>query len=223
VDTGEILVSIYSGSSTNTSPSGSKLALSEGGGVATAADPNATGSYVATGIYSASFAFTGSTSLTTIYDVWHSGSVEYFTGTIEPKNLSQTWPGVSMNPNQQFVSKITNLKSSYLSQNTSARLRLYTRKKDWSPTIYAVSSNTAPIDQVEDAYYRVYRVSDGLNVISYGTGSDNHTKLSYDISGSYFDLDMSFLESDQTYAIKFVYYLNSQYVEQSEEFRFRIE
>ena len=223
VDTGAILVSIYSGSSTNTDPSGSKLALSEGGGVASAEDLNVTGSWCSTGIYSASFAFTGATSLTTIYDVWHSSSTEYFTGTIEPTNLSQTWSGVSANPNQQFISKITNLKPSYLSENSSARLRLYTRKKDWSPTIYSVSSNTAPIDQVEDAYYKVYRLRDSLDVISYGTGSDNHTKLSYDISGSYFDLDMTELESDETYAIKFVYYLNGQYVEQSEEFKFRIE
>ena len=33
-----------------------------------------TGGYVSTGIYSASFAYTGSSTLTTIYDVWWTGS-----------------------------------------------------------------------------------------------------------------------------------------------------
>ena len=222
IGTGDILVSIYSGSSDNTAPSASKLALSAGGGVSAAADTNVTGSYVSAGIYSASFAFTGSTSLTKIYDIWHSGSVEYFTGTIEPKNYSQTWPGTSMNPNQQFVSKITNLKFGYSSQNTNARFRLYTRKKDWNPSIYSVASLVAPIDLVEDIYYQVRRINDDIEIISYGTGSNNSTRLSFDTSGSYFDLDMSLLQPDNIYAIKFVYYLNSQYIEQSEEFKFRV-
>jgi hypothetical protein len=102
-------------------------------------------------------------------------------------------------------------------------LRLYTRKKDWNPNIYSVASVVSPIDLVNDAYYKVIRATDGLEVISYGTGSDNNTRLSYDTNGSYFDLDMSLLESDSTYTIKFIYYLNSQYAEQSEEFTFRVE
>ena len=223
IGTGSIYVSIYSGSAADTAPSGSKLKLSVGGDVASGDLYNITGGYVDTGIYSASFAFTGSSTLKTIYDVWHSGSTEYFTGSITPKTVSNNWPGSQMNPNQQFVSKITNLKPIYSTSNKSARFRLYTRKKDWSPTIYTVSSKVAPIDQVESAFYRVYRVNDGTEAISYGTGSDNQTKLSYDVSGSYFDLDMSLLEADSTYGIKFVYYLNGEYVEQSEDFRFKVE
>ena len=216
IGTGSILVSLYSGSADNTEPYGSKLVLS---GDAT----NATGSYNSTGIYECSLAFTGSTSLTKVFDVWHSGGIEYFTGTIEPQSLTQYWPGESTNPNKQFVSHISNLKPVYSVQNTNARFRLYTRKKDWSPTIYTVSSNEAQIDLVEDVYYKVYRVHDDLDVITYGTGSDNHTRVSFDANGSYFDLDMSLLEADNVYAIQFVYYLNSQYVEQSEEFKFRVE
>lgn len=223
INKGSILVSIYSGSSANTAPFGPKLALSKGGGVATAGHFNVTGGYVDTGIYSASFAYTGSTSLTKIYDVWHKDNVEYYTGSIEPKNLTQQWPGHALNPTPQFVNKITNLKPRYSNKNKAARFRLYTRKKDWSPTIYTVSSKKAPIDLVEDAYYKVYRVNDNLDVIPYGTGSSNETRLSFDKSGSYFDLDMSILEPDDVYAIKFVYYLNSQYVEQPEDFKFKVE
>jgi hypothetical protein len=219
VGSGSIYVNIYSGSSDNTAPSGATLTLSVGGGVRSADLKIVTGSHVSTGIYCASFAFTGSTSLTRVFDVWHSGSAQYSTGTIVPKSLSAQLT----NPNQQFVSHMTNLKPAYSVENSSARFRLYTRKKDWSPTIYTVSSNEAPIDLVEDVYYKVYRVDDDLEVIPYGTGSSHNTRLSFDSSGSYFDLDMSLLEADNTYAIKFVYYLNSQYAEQSEEFKFRVE
>ena len=71
-------------------------------------------------------------------------------------------------------------------------------------------------------YYQVERVSDGLSVIEYGTGSLNHTRLSYDVSGSYFDLDIGMLEADNSYQIKFVYLINGSYVEQSEAFRFNV-
>jgi len=218
-----IYVSLYSGSAANSAPSGSKLLLSTGGDVASGDLYTVTGGFVSTGIYSASVAFTGSSSLTKVFDVWRSGTAEYFSGTIEPKILTQTWPGQAFNPNQQYVSKIRNLRSSYSSDNKAARLRLYTRKKDWNPNIYSVASVVAPIDLVNDAYYKVIRATDGLEVISYGTGSDNNTRLSYDTSGSYFDLDMSLLESDSTYTIKFIYYLNGQYAEQPEEFTFRVE
>ena len=70
-----------------------------------------------------------------------------------------------------------------------------------------------------------FRVVDELDVIPYGTGSDLHTAMSYDLSGNYFDLDMSMLESGYMYAIKFTYYNNSigDWVEQPEIFKFRVE
>ena len=227
VDTGEILVSIYSGSAKNTGPSGSKLQLSIGGDVSSTGDQlNVTGGYVSTGIYSATFAFTGSTTLKTLYDVWHSSSVDeglqFFTGAIDPQSVSSNWPGYQMNPNPHFITTLKDMQPRYSRLNTSARFRLYTRQKDWSPTIYNVSSKDMPIFLVDEAYYKVSRVNDGLEVISYGTGSDKHTKLSFDVSGSYFDLDISLLESGYTYALKFLYYLNSQYTEQPEEFRFKV-
>ena len=64
---------------------------------------------------------------------------------------------------------------------------------------------------------------DNEEIISYGTGSDKHTKLSYDVSGSYFDLDMELLESGYMYGIKFIFNYNGKYTEQEEEFKFRVE
>jgi hypothetical protein len=106
--------------------------------------------------------------------------------------------------------------------NDITRLRLFTRLKDWSPTIYTVASTEIQNNFIEDAFYKVVREVDSYDVIEYGTGSLNHTRLSYDVTGSYFDLDMSLLEPGYSYAIKFVYYINGAYEEQRESFRFRV-
>ena len=218
VGTGNLLVSIYSGSTDNTAPSGSKLYLPVGGGVAATGDVNITGSWVETGIYSASFAY-ASSSITTIFDLWHGGGIDFYTGN---GITVKTFKSYGYNFDQRYVSKVVNLRPIYSPEET-ARFRLYIRQKDWKPTIYTVSSEIMPNSIIDNTYYKVMRVSDELNVISYGTGSLNHTRLSYDTSGSYFDLDMSLLETDTVYSLKFVYLINELYVEQPEEFRFRVE
>jgi hypothetical protein len=214
VGTGEILVSLYSGSANDTAPSGSKLALYDG-------NVNLTGGYVSTGIYSCSVAITAaSTPIETLYDVWHVSGVEYFTGSIEPEVLSAA----------QTVSKptyylnITNLQSKYRSDQT-ARFNLYVREKNWNPNIYTVAKTIAPTTTIESASYRVYRTTDGLEVIPHGTGSDLQTILSHDVSGNYFDFDMNLLEPGYEYAFKFAFYDPSlvSWTEQRETFKFRVE
>ena len=82
-----------------------------------------------------------------------------------------------------------------------------------------------PTTTIESASYRVYRTLDGLETIPYGTGSDLHTLLSYDVSGNYFDFDMSSLQPGYEYAFKFSLYespINS-WSEQPETFTFRVE
>ena len=73
---------------------------------------------------------------------------------------------------------------------------------------------------------------DDYEIVPYGTGSTSpqatgsagsYTRLSYDVSGNYFDLDMSIFESGYSYAFKFVYYINGSYREQPETFKFRVE
>jgi len=187
-----------------------------------------TGGVTATGIYTASFAFTGSTSLTDVFDVWFTGSmttsdatqatIQFHTGNIVPKILNSS----NINPTTQYVTKITNLKPSYINTE-EPKLRVYTRKKDWSPNIYTIANSEIQTSIVNKAYYRVIRTIDDLEVISYGTGSDQQTKLSYDVSGNYFNLDMNLLESGYMYNLRFAYYLNGTYKEQPEIFQFRVE
>ena len=218
VGTDVINVSIYSGSANNTSPSGSKIGLSIGGGTVAADDINTTASWVETGVYSCSFAYTSS-AITTIFDVWHSGGIEYHTGSAVS---IETYASQNWNINQKYVSSLTNLRPSY-SANDIVRFRLYMRKKDWSPTIYNIASTEIETSIVEDAYYQVTRTQDNLKVIPYGTGSLNHTRLSYDASGSYFDLKIDLLAADTVYEMSFTYVINGSYVEQPEKFRFRVE
>jgi hypothetical protein len=221
-----IWVSLYSGSTS--APSGSKLALSIGGGAVAAGAKNATGSYVSTGIYSASIAFTGELALNKIYDVWHYKGDEFATGSIVPQRFTTSL----YNPNPTFVTAITNLKDAYSTREKNARFRIFTRDHNWSPTIYTVASKAAKGLTVNDMYWKIFRVVDGADIISYGTGSttpqaignsQSYTRLSYDASGSYFDLDMSMLESGYSYGLQFMRYYNGGYVEQPEIFKFRVE
>ena len=189
-----------------------------------------TGGIVSTGIYSASFAFTGSELLESVYDVWFKGddsiknandaSTQYFTGTIKPHTLYAEQTNLA----PVYYLNITNLKNRYR-VNQKARFNLYIRDKNWSPTIYTVANSNPPATIIESASYKVYRVLDGLDVIPYGTGSDLHTMMSYDVSGNYFDLSMKLLEPGYEYAFKFSFYDSSldSWTEQNQVFKFRVE
>jgi len=179
----------------------------------------ATGGYVSTGIYSCSVCVEGTYS--TLRDVWHSGGVQYFTGSISPESFEAT---SFSNGNYRYVTNIKNLRSKYFSDE-EARFNIYVRNKNWSPTIYTVASTDIENTIIPSASYRVYRVLDGLNVIPHGTGSDLQTILSYDVSGNYFNLDMSLLEPGYEYGIKLAFYDSHRqsWIEQDQKFLFRVE
>jgi hypothetical protein len=217
-ETGPVYVDIYSGTIGNTSPGTSSVLLPQGGGVPTAGT-SITGGWVEKGIYSASFAVTASTPrLATLYDVWRdSNGKEFHTGSFTISDFQ------SLNHYfiPEYVTSIVNLRPSYHKQDV-VRFKTYTRSKDWNPTIYSKASTDIETNIVEDAYYRVVRMVDNSDVVRYGTGSTNHTRISYDVSGSYFDLDMSLLEPGYAYGIRFVYSIGGNYEEQPELFKFRV-
>ena len=176
-----------------------------------------TGGYLATGIYTASGEL--DTTASAVYDVWFSGAVEYHTGS---KITINDFSSYNFNPNPQHVTTITNLQATY--GNEKARFRVYTRDKDWSPTIYTVASKAISGSIVEEAYYQIRRTADDLVVVPYGTGSgdDATTKMSHDVSGNYFDFETNNLQSGYQYELSFIYYENGKYAEQSEKFLFRV-
>ncbi len=180
-----------------------------------------------TGIYTCSLAsaLTGASAaeiLTTgsYFDVWSTGSVQFFTGSFLPETISAQ----GLTYDTSYVTTITNLASSY-AQGQKPVLRLFTRKKDWSPTIYTVATADIVPEIIENAYYKVFRTVDEMEVIPYGTGSVNKncTRLSYDVSGNYFELDTSYLDKGYSYGIQFSYYLDGVYEDQKEIFKFRVD
>ena len=214
-------VRIYSGT---TSPSGSELQIrnhKQSLATVTEAGLLKENGHIITGIYTASVA--SSSSFTTLFDVWSTGSagskVTFFTGSVEPSSVQTS----DILFADEYVTTVTNLESSYL-KGQRPKLRVFARNKNWDPNIYTVASRNIVPDIIEDAYYRVYRVVDNLDIIPFGTGSENNqfSRLSYDVSGNYFELDTSYLESGYAYGIQFVYYLQGTYAEQPQTFKFKI-
>ena len=74
-----------------------------------------------------------------------------------------------------------------------------------------------------NVYYRAYRVIDGEEVVSYGSGSVPHSKMSYDSSGSFFKLNMSLFEPGYMYAIEVSTDSYEQNIVNKDEFKFRVE
>ena len=179
-----------------------------------------TGGWVSTGIYTASFAL--NTTASEVFDRWFNSTLTncFHTGAIDIYDLDS--PDYSLT--NRYVVSCTNLKPVYYPEEQS-RFRFFVRKKDWQPTIYNVATNFIPSEIIESASYKIIRVADNLEVIPYGTGSLLHTGLSYDVSGSYFDLDMNMLEPDYSYQIKLSFYdgVTNSWKEQSDTFKFRVE
>ena len=201
-----IKVNLYA--SHDDSPSGPSLA-------------NATATKQSTGIYKAQVFLDTTSSI--LHDVW-SGSIggEYKTGSILVKDFNDSSVLVS-NDYRQFTTKITNLKPSY-SKEEKARFRVFTRPRDFSPTIHTIASNEIQGVIIPSSSYEVLRMADGETIFNHSTSSaDYHTYLSYDNSGSYFDFDMSLLQPGYLYAFKFAYYSSGDWREQKEIFKFRVE
>ena len=212
---GELSMSLYYGAST--APAGNPYTIT---GSDSVVSTSVVAGWVATGIYSASVAI--NTTASYLYDVWHNGAgTEYVTGSQISVRSFATETAVDTG---EYVSSITNLKEKY-STSEKPRMRMFVRDKDWSPTIYTVATTNIETKIIEDAYFKVFRVADDFDVISYGTGSLNagYTQMSYDKDGNYFDIDMSLFEPGYSYGIKVSYKRNTTFNEQPELFKFRVE
>jgi hypothetical protein len=155
--------------------------------------------------------------------VWHLGPgyTQLHTGSaIELKKHGFS----EYNPNGKYVITMPNLKK-YYTTNQTERFRLYTRRKNWSPNVYSKAQSTPQNLMIESASYQLTRMVDDKIIIPYNTGSDSATLLSYDVSGNYFDLDLSMLEAGYTYGLKYSFYEDSvsSYREQPYVFKIRVE
>lgn len=179
-----------------------------------------TGSHVSTGIYSCNV--TASTSATSLVDVWHSASIEYFTGSISVKSFNSN----GYNPEDTYVLSMPNLRKEYRKSQTH-RLNLYVREKNWSPNIHTLAVRSSiPSLIIPSASFQLRRCIDDYVVIPYGTGSATepaYTSLSHDVSGNYFNLDTSYLEEGYLYDIQYSFYDEENgWEEQPYRFKFRV-
>jgi hypothetical protein len=178
------------------------------------------GERMSRGVYKATFSYTTTASI--VQDRWTDNvfSSSFHTGSfsVQERN-SQTY---STYPN--YVTAMTNLRPVYHTHETP-RFRFYIRQKDWSPTIYTIANSVNDTLTIESSSYQIYRIIDDLSVIPYDTGSTKSTEMSFDVSGNYFDFDMSVLEPGYSYGIKLAYYSDSvqSYIEQPEIWKFRVE
>ena len=181
---------------------------------------------VSTGVYRAQAAV--DTSEDTLYERWYVSTngvddiVEVQSSAI---SVNQPQPKLTVK-SEQYVFSITNLKPSY-TRAEKPRFRLYSRLKDWSPTIYTVANKAIENKIVDNVYYQISRVTDDEVVVDYGIGTSgknhDHTLLSYDKDGNYFDIDMSMLQSGYMYGIKFATQVNGEIVEHEKAFKFRVD
>jgi hypothetical protein len=206
IGTGNIYVKVY------TDPTGS-------GTIAATPNNPVTGTWVKTGVYKASFAL--NTTASQVFDRWFDSTLTtcYYTGSIDIIDYEPSEPA----PYQIYVNKITNMKPSY-SKDEVARFRIFTRDKNWSPNIYNVANSYVEPTIIESGSYKIYRLVDDLEIVSFSTGSEKFSELSYDVSGNYFDFNMSILEQGYSYGIKIAYYNGDidSYVEQPEIFKFKV-
>ena len=181
-------------------------------------------SRVSTGVYKATFSVTSSIVNATypyLVDVWTYSGSEIQTGSFfQPLDVSAENHDLS----NSYVLSMPKVLKKYSNKKTE-RFRLFVRDKGWSPNVYTRVTSTIKSKIIESASYQIMRVVDQNVVVPYGTGSDNYTTLSYDVSGNYFDFDMSLLESGYTYAFKYSFYDDAvgSYREQPYLFKFKVE
>ena len=189
---------------------------------------------ISTGVYKAEFKVAENISATTLYEKWWviknvaGTTITEDTGILKghggnsPVALKQWYNEKQKTPANLYSLKIMNLQNSYTT-GSLPRLRLFIRERNSEPNLVSKNAGTVTGVTIENVYYKLQRMSDGLEVVPYGTGSDNHTLLSYDKEGNYFDLDMSMLEQDYSYGIKFLFMIDGQAEEQKDIFKFRVD
>jgi hypothetical protein len=210
IGTGSIMVKLYSGSFDD-GPDGPPQVINNS---VTAV----TGGFYSTGIYTASIGISGS--FDCLYDVWETpAGVELYTGSaIEPITYSAT----DHHDVPEYTLTIPTLKRSY--KNTEiAKIRVDVKNRQWDSNVYHISAYAPDKTVVENLFYRIIRLADNFEVVSYGLSPSSHTLTSYDLEGNHFELDMSLFETGFAYMIFFGFEHNGSFHEIKDTFKFRVD
>lgn len=211
VGTGSLLVSLYSGT-IESGPSGVPLALMNG------SVTSVTGGYYSSGIYTASVGVSGNYSY--LYDVWSTiDGIQIHTGSVIQTLTHDSSDDISI---PEYILSMPQLKQNYKNNETS-RMRIEVKNRQWDSNIYHIAAYEPDKTIIENLYYKVVRLADNYEVISYGTGTYKHTLTSYDNIGNYFDLDMKLFEPGYAYKLQFVFEYNGEFYQLKESFKFRVD
>jgi len=184
-----------------------------------------TASRHSTGIYKAKFAYSGSSS--DLYDTWRFAkdnadtNFENLVTNQRMKILAQT--GENFNKVNSYVLSMPNLKPSY-DKNDKVTFRINARNRNRNLNVYSSVVKSVKSSPLQEAFFKIVRVTDNYEIVGYSTASNpSFSRLSRDVSGSYFDLDMSILQPNYLYEVSFLIKQNQNYLEQKEKFKFRVD
>lgn len=211
IGTGSLLVSLYTGT-IESGPTGLPVPLINN------SVQSVTASHYSTGIYVASVGVSGNYSY--LYDVWStmSGTQLYTGSVIEPLSYESQ----DDNSAPEYIISMPFLKQSY-NRIENARMTVNAKNRQWNSNIYHIAAYEPDNTVIENLYYKIIRLADNYEVISYGTGSTKHTLTSYDNSANYFDLDMQLFEPGYAYKIFYCFEHSGQFYELKDSFKFRVE
>lgn len=181
-----------------------------------------TGSYSGTpGHYAVSFALpSASYSGSSFHDVWfdlNNTSRWFMTGTF---GVGAVTPRDSFSDARNVVA-VTNLRSWY-SPDEIVRLNTFVRPYDYNPARVLTASLGASGLTVASAYYKVVNDLTEEVVVPFGTGSQQHTRLSYDSRGGNFVLPMNTFAPGNVYRIDFLMNIDGQRVLVNRNFTFKV-
>lgn len=178
-----------------------------------------TGSFVKTGIYSASFAVpTGSYSGSIFRDVWFSGSTAFMTGTM---HFLGTTSHENDSQSTYFVN-VKNMKNQY-SIDDKAIFNVFTRDSHYNPAVVLTASSGPSGIVVDRMFYKIVNDRTNEDVVTFGTGSNaEYTRLSYDQKGNHFSFYMSNLSQGNVYRIVLLYDVDGQKQVIDRQFKFKV-
>lgn len=142
-------------------------------------------------------------------DPRYSGSL---TGYVTASYLS------TVDPTGSIVAEMPDLKAVYDSSEV-VTVRLQVRPKDWNPAVVATGSSELPWGVLTTASYRIVDDLTDEVVVPFG----DHTRMSYDDSGSLFPLSMSALPTGSIFRFEFQYTVGSDTrLIPGDSFKFRV-
>ena len=169
------------------------MSIADASGVLT----HVTASRLETGIYSASFALSsGSYSGSLFYDRWRSGATAVTTGSF----LFYSSGVTNTMTQEPLTARIRNLRDEYLPEDVVDFEVMFRNRPHTLPVLSTASLGVPPYI-VENAYYAIENDATRERVIPFGTGSQQHTRLSYGGNGNHFRLYMTNLHAGNVYRI----------------------